>query len=329
MRVPALPTVSRPSGSRRACRGLTLVELMVSLVLGLVITLAIMTAYLSSSRAAQVADAVARMHDDATAVLALLRTQIRMAGNNPERPLRAAAAARNPVYAGPGVTKFAIRGCDGVFDNLAAAAKIDDLTCPSPGNAPDSLAITYEADPFNTAAIDGGAVPLDCAGFPLDALIAAINVYDPVSNIPAPANFQFYFSESRFYVATGSDGVPRLMCRGNGASSEPAIVAENVEDFQIAYGLLSPTAAPGSSAVAGYLPAAAMATQAELLALSEPDRWSKVASVRICLLLRSPAEVVHDADSAKYVDCSGALVAAPDLRLRRAFRATVAVRGRT
>ena len=327
MPLPPVPAVTRPRrGVRTRSLGISLIELMVSLTLGLLLMVSVVNAYVGSSRAAQVTEAQARMHDDANAALAVLKANIRMAGNNPERPMRAADAARNPVYTAPALTAFAIRGCDSGFANGRDAGRIDDLVCATNPGA-GALSVTYEADAFNTAGVDGAAVPLDCAGVPLAARTAAVTTYDPLTNAPNTENVQYYFNESRFYVETGNDGVPRLLCRGGGTGFTPGVLAENVEDFRLTYGVVSPSATSGL--VAGYVTAAGIASRPEFAPYPEPERWGKVAAVGICLLLRTAHPVVHDAASAKYVDCSGALVDAPDLRLRHAFRATVVIRGRT
>lgn len=311
---------------RRPARtaGVTLIELLVALVLGLLVSVAVINAYLGSSRAAHVADAQARMNDDAAAVLSLLSANIRMAGNNPERPFRAAASARNPVY-GSGGPAFALRGCDFAFANVASANRIDDLACPTTGGRGNSVAITYEADVFNTAA--GGAAPLDCVGAPLPAVSATVTVYDPVSEAADTVDVTYYWEESRFYLVRGGDGVSRLMCWGNGTGSQPGVLAENVEDLQFAFGLAPPAAT--SRNVAGYLPAGGIASHPALASLDERERWAKAVSVRVCILLRSSQPVVEDDASARYFDCAGALVAAPDRHLRRAYRTTIVVRGRT
>lgn len=313
--------------ARARCKGVTLIELMVSLVLGLVITISVINAYLGSSRAAQVADAQARMNDDAGAVLALLAAHVRMAGSNPERPLRPAEEARNPAYAAPGGTAFAIRSCDGGFGNASSAAKVDDLTCATTATGPDAVAVTYEADTFNTAGLEAAGIPKDCMGRPLPPVPATVTMYDPVSNVPGPVDIQYYVGESRFYVAFSADGVPRLLCRGNGIASQPGVIAENVEDLQFSFGV-APPAATAAGNIAGYLSASEMATNPALASMTEAQRWARVVSVRVCVLMRSGQSVVHDLDSARYFNCEGALVSAPDRRLRRTYRSTIVLRGR-
>ena len=72
------------------------------------------------------------------------------------------------------------------------------------------------------------------------------------------------------------------------------------------------------------------------LALLPDDqtRWSKVMTVRICVVARSELPIAPDAESAKYVSCPtngsslGTLLSPTDLRLRRAYSTTVVLRNR-
>jgi type IV pilus assembly protein PilW len=81
--------------------------------------------------------------------------------------------------------------------------------------------------------------------------------------------------------------------------------------------------------VAGYLSAYDIVNDANLSLLPIEQRWGKVLTVRICVLVRSENPVAPDANAAKYDDCQGNTnVTAPDLRLRRAYTTTVVLRNR-
>src|SRR3954470_16413607 len=66
--------------SERPRRGFTLVELMVSLVIGFAVVGALLSAYLASARTGGANDALVQMTEDATQALAVMRTQVAMAG---------------------------------------------------------------------------------------------------------------------------------------------------------------------------------------------------------------------------------------------------------
>ncbi|MDB5940516.1 MAG: pilW [Ramlibacter sp.] len=317
----------QPRSPRHRNRGLSLVELMVSLVIGLVIMIAVVSAYLGASGATRVAEAQARMNEDGQAVLTILAQQLRMAGNNPKQPdYDPATTARNPVY---DASTYIVRGCDGTFSDIKTAADIKALTCDAGGgSAPDSIALTYEADRYNTVPTTAG-VATDCLGQALTELSATPLVWDSTQVPPKsmPKAVTFTVAENRFYVGTTTAvPAPSLYCKGNGGPTPQSLV-ENVEDLQLFYGVAAPGAA--SLAVAGYLRANQFTTDAGLAALTDAERWSKAMTVRICVVVRSERPVASDLDSARYVKCDGTVeTAPPDLRLRRAYSTTVVLRNR-
>lgn len=91
----------------------------------------------------------------------------------------ALSSLRNPVYgttsltlAGTNTTsQLSMRGCDGTFTNInstnTTTTGIDALTCVAGGTntVPDSIAVSYEADRFNTIPTGGtSSLPTDCLG---------------------------------------------------------------------------------------------------------------------------------------------------------------------
>ncbi len=309
-------------------RGLSLIELLISMVIGLLLMISIVSTYLGASTAGRVADAQSRMNDDAQAALGVLAQQLRMAGDNPKQPNYTAAVPRNPVF-GPGT--FAIRGCDGSFSDVTTAANIGALTCAG-GGAPHAVAVSYEANRFNTVpTIPPASSPTDCLGQSLPQIdVAGMLVWNGAASVATAISYTV--ADNRFYVGTttvGSVDTPSLFCKGNGGAAQAMV--ENVEDLQLRYGVAAVATAPPLT-VAGYL----TATDVSALGLGTEDlRWGKVATVRVCVVVRSTNPIVADADSARYIPCfptaaqetSG--IAAPDLRMRRAYSTTVVLRNRT
>ena len=323
-------------------RGFSLLELMISLAIGLVIAGAAFTAYMGTAGASRMADAQGRMNEDAQAALTILTRQLRMAGNNPVQPSRvdnpqpALSSRHNPVYlpvptyAGYNqaattfaLSAFSVRGCDGQFSNLTSAGTLDELTCAA-GIGPGAIAVSYEADRFNTVPTDAG-LPSDCAGNALGLLTATLPV------MAGSVAVHYAVADNRFYIDS-SAGVPSLYCKGNGGNgaARPQALVENIEDMHFTYGVVSTATTASTATVAGYLSAAAIVTQADLAALpDDAARWAKVITIHICVLVRSEAAVVADAASAHYITGDGTLeTAAPDLRLRRAYSSTVLLRNR-
>ena len=311
----------------RPIQGLTLIELMVSITIGLVLMIAIASAYLGSSSAGRMAEAQARMNEDAQNALAILVQQIRVAGDNPKQPNYAAANPTNPAF---GTTTYIVRGCDGTFTNITSAASVAALTCNAGSNSlPDSIAISYEADRYNTVATSSG-LATDCLGNQLTPLTATVNVLSGTTTVPTAVTYTV--ADNRFYVASVGS-IPTLYCKGSG-NSTPQPIVENVEDLQLLYGTATAsTPAAGTRTIAGYLDANSVETETTLATLKpdSPHRWDLTMTIKICVLVRSELPVVSDAASAKYVPCFANPpdpVDAPDLRLRRAYYSTVVMRNR-
>ncbi len=331
-------TRHRLSPGPRCLKGFSLIELMISLTIGLIITVAVFSAYMGVAGASKMAEAQGRMNEDAQAALTILSQQLRMAGNNPDQANRfddadpTLSSRRNPVYLPEPtydeyallpptfeLSAFRIRGCDGPFSNITTATDLDRLTCAAGAStAPDSIALSYEADRFNTVPTAGG-LPTDCLGSALNPITATFPASTPAT---AVSSGPYYVADNRFYVGTVSS-IPSLYCKGNGGNSTPQPLVENIEDMQFLYGATNTTAM-----VAGYLRADAVISQADMAALpDDAARWVKVRTVRICVLVRSEAPVVSDVASAAYRDCNGTLETnPPDLRLRHAYSTTVVLR---
>ena len=321
-----------PSRRLRHVRGLTLIEMMVSLAIGLVIVVAVLYAYMGSATAARMTEAQGRMNEDAQAALAILSQHLRMAGNNLDQPNRVEATRRNPVYAPytqtttVTLTAYSVRGCDRNFGNTTGAAALDDLTCAGTSTLPDSIAVNYEADRFNTIPTAAGN-PTDCLGNTLPTWTE--NLTTIVGAATATTAVNYAVADNRFYVNTVG-GTPSLYCKGNGAPT-PQPLVENIEDLQFTYGTVPANATTSVANIAGYLSAGGVTSEPSLVAAYplEEDRWRQVKAVRICLVVRSENPIVSDLASARYRRCDGTMETnPPDLRLRRAYTKTVVLRNR-
>ena len=315
--------------------GFSLIELIISLAIGLIIVVAAMSAYLAASQSGKVAEAQARLNEDGQAALAILTQHIRMAGSNPDQAARAENSRKNPVYGtttfttSPGsfsLSNFIVRGCDGRFSNITSTTSLNSLTCAGSSTLPDSLAVNYEADRFNTVPTAAGA-PTDCLGNSLTTITA--NLPTLVGTATSTTAVTYTVADVRFYVGTSTViTTPSLYCKGNGGASTAQPLVENIEDLQFTFGTVSTATTSTTATAAGYLSAFEVVNEASLAALaSDAMRWEKVKTVRICVLARSEAFVAPDLASARYIQCDGTLqTSPPDLRLRHAFFTTVTLR---
>jgi type IV pilus assembly protein PilW len=345
-------TRHRRSSELRYLQGFSLIELMISLTLGLIIMVAVLSTYISSAAAARMAEAQGRMYEDGQAALSILTQQLQMAGYNPYQTGRLDTNVQNPVYTEPtsysesgavwtysgditpngfALSHYSIRGCDGAFSfsspatSLTGATSLDDLGCAN-DTGPDSIALSYEADRFNTVSTIG-LLPTDCLGYPLGEITASVPNFSGAAVAVAPINVSYFVAINRFYIDTS---LGSLSCQGNGSGSSSQALVENIEDMQITYGVENPVGQ--TRTVAGYLSANGLLSDSALdisnsTSFTAQERWRKVVTVRVCLVVRSEGPVVSDLASAQYFNCAGELVdSPPDLRLRRTFSSTVMLR---
>ena len=328
-----------PPSRVRYAKGFSLIELMISLTIGLIMMAVVFYAYFGSLTAGRIAEAQGRMNEDAQAALSLLTQQLRMAGNNPTQPDRTENSRRNPVYnlydAATFVnvpttvypSSFSIRGCDDSFNNITSATRLDALVCPTgTGYSPNSIAVSYEADIFNSVPTALKA-PTDCLG----SALASTQVTFPAENPPGP--YFYSVADNRFYIDVSTANIPSLYCKGNGEGGTAKPLVENIEDLQFSYGVVKASTVAGdleTASISGYLRANEIMTNTTLTALPDDSaRWAKVVAVRICVVARSEARVATDLISARYTKCDGNIEMSPlDLRLRHAYTTTVALRNR-
>ena len=301
--------MSRPA--RPWQTGVSLIELMVSITIGVVILGAILAVFSATSATAKQSETATRMSEDAAVAMNYMAGYIRMAGYSVPRVNASANTATvgtatltvtDSNFSGAGV-----RGCDIGFSN-AAATPTTSLTCKTLGTDTSAISVRFEGDTYNTS--PAGALPSDC----LNQSVAASTASDYNSDL-------YSLVETRFFVKTGSNsGVPELFCAGNGSSTfVPQPVMQYVESLALTYGV----ADDGSSRlVTSYL----TATGVDSLPGTVDQRWSRVVSVKICLVMRSEMRDQNTAGS--FINCAGTAVASTDQFLRRSFRSVVTLRNR-
>jgi len=154
------------------------------------------------------------------------------------------------------LSDYSFRGCDGTFSNITAATSLDALTCTTDNAKPDSIALSYEADRFNTVPNTASpTLPTDCLGYELNTITATFPEVPAAASIDESEQREieigvahsseydtadYYVADNRFYIATSS-ATPSLYCKGNGIGATAQPLVENIEDMQITYGVVSTT----------------------------------------------------------------------------------------
>jgi type IV pilus assembly protein PilW len=285
-----------PSNSVRMTRGVTLIELLVSIALGLSVVLVILTFYQSFSGGSKSSRSSQAMNENAESAFQLLAQQFRQADFNP-RQTRSATPVVNPLRivptAAPGMGVFA---CANGFSNGSGATPADNiqsLTCNGTGTSTITyaFAVQFEADAFSPGV--AGGTPTDCRGFAVAA--QSVNLATtPVTSV------NYFVVENRYVVANGG-----LTCTGNGGTStfgtpdQPLV--ENIESMNLSFGL-SQAGVTGTVFPAGYLdanaigPASGAGTGVDpaLAALTPIDRWNLVKIVRVCLVVKADKRTLFE-----------------------------------
>ncbi|MFM9923117.1 PilW family protein [Variovorax sp. H27-G14] len=314
----------------RPVRGFTLIELMISLAIGLLILAAGMAMYAGSSRGSLASQLETQMNEDAILALNLVQQQLKQAGYSRQVvPANGATVMNN--YAGP-----AVRGCDGGF--VDASLAFDRLTCTK-GAGSDAIAIRYEATVDNTMPTAGTTpLPTNCVGNAISPV--SDSQASPPPTVTAP---RYALADNR-YAITDAGTLPMLSCRGSekktagNAIGDSQPLLSNVESMQILYGVASRPSAELAAAydpmrhqIVKYLTATQLDAEPSTAVLPDltEDRWARVLSVRVCLVMRSDQPLKDaPAGGALYKDCSNVDQTGTGGYLRRSYVTTVLLRNR-
>ena len=177
----------------------------------------------------------------------------------------------------------------------------------------------YADIPFTGFKVDFSGVPINGVdggtGVP-DTLIVQ---YDGVigdsdcegANVTAAGNIiQNYFNVDTANAVLRCNGEVAATPSIPGAAPSGIVLADNVEDLQILYGIDT----VGDQSANQYV--------------ATPADWNQVVTARVCVLVRSDKTNIATVGN-NYRNCNGAMAAVPaDGRIRRAFTATFNLRNR-
>ena len=329
-------------------KGLTLVELMVSLAIGLIIALAAASAYLGARGSAVATENISKINETAKLTLDFIGREIQTSGFFPaEQPktifgpggdatyIATVAGEYTNIKAGAPVSyNQGLFGCDGAQFKTTAGAGKD--TCPSAvANEPDSIVLNYfTSDLFGTGAASNIGHMRDCNGSSIlndaDNHIGR-DVSQPARNTqvpPLPLFISNRIGLNPTNYTTGNNQIlstKSLACSGNGNTSGYQPIFEGIEDLVFRYGV---TAGNGTESPQRYY------TATEVSALPEVNQktgWQRVSAVQICIVVRSldNARLNEQGNATLYYEnCRGGTTnySAVQRTIFKRFERTVAVR---
>jgi type IV pilus assembly protein PilW len=242
-------------------RGVTLVELLVSLVLASLITLAAIALYTTGLSSYRTVDAGQELQDNGRFALEVIGQAVRQAGfqNYPEgHGLRWTNSAVFP----------SIRGYNNA--KVASITTVDNDGVNGNGgvNNSDTLALRFHGASLASDRTKADGSVIDCQGVAQTAPLQANDLSDVAISL--------------FWVKTDSDNEPSLQCISRGSptassftrNSQPLI--KGVETFQVMYGI--DTDATPNSVANKWVSAQDIGSGA--------DVWTKVTAVRVGFVLR-------------------------------------------
>lgn len=308
-------TVNRASHSKtqlsipapRRQRGLTLIELMISVTIGLVFIFGAVTFLVSGHQSFRAQNSGSRIQENARFALDILKEHVRMAGYNDTTSSLLDLPAL--IYRG---------ACD-TINGLTANPCSDDTT----KDQGDRLAMALRIPTGAT-----GVAAQDCMGSPLTALNQhVVNVFWVQQDSSGVSSLycRGYNPDTNTWYGTA-----------------PQPLVDGIEQMQVQYGLVdgnpSSTGNTPSSGTGGRVDRYLNATQLQTLDATNATRnyWGDVRSVRIALLVSAGAEQAAD-DGANTLDSAtqaasyqtftlldgAAYTPAGKPRIRRVFSTTI------
>lgn len=341
---------------RRAGRkhsGFSLVELMIAMTLGLVTIGAVGWVYLGTSQTYRTQDSLARLQEGARYAFEVIGNDVRMTGAH------ACFSASDANV----INGFDTRWYTNLFDMPLSAAD-DDGTSGADTELSDALRVvradvsreyivnSYTAPTFSLVANHDLAagelmVATNCNHIAMFQASAAGgsqvshgtagtpgNSTTDLGSASYPAGSRLYrVSASSYFVATNPAGEPALFrSRPTGASAALAAeeLVEGVEDFQVAFAVDS----DGDGEVDFFDPdgdgdpylTGDQVSASGALGGTPDERWQRVESVRVSLLMRTVENNVIP--SAQTLTYNGTALAPTDRRLRRVFTHVIRLRNR-
>lgn len=270
-------------------KGLTLIEMMISMALGMILILGLTSVYLSSQESARTRDAIGNMEANARIALSSLRQIIEHAGYP-------------SIYNVPLEKPFHTTE-DGAIDiNLKCRGGTEDLVRPdsiankySIDNASrDRIVVKYMADNPDDA---NAEITIDCSGSGTLAECSA-----------DPDNGMYNSMEAIVYNAiyiTTPPGRNVLQCAGS-RNTVPQPLAEDISAIQFLYGVNNGT----------------LTTYKTATAVETAKQWESVTSVQVAILVRSNDNILQTQESRTFV-LLNQNVSRNDKRLYRVYSTTI------
>ena len=267
--------------------GMSLIELMISMVVGLFLLAGVVTNFIGTKDNDRMRDAISEMDANAAQVFEVLRPAIAHAGYSGIDNIR----LEKPFYTESDGATAPNPACRGGTSNIAWSEAIDEHTQDFANR--DKISVISMADnPCNpgltSCASDADKNPAalvytDCTGGGADTSDTRVVSCstDPTRGIEDPTEAKIY-NTFTLLRNTSSDDDRVFSCQGSRGGTQP--IANNVEAIQYLYGVTD------NSGKTSYR---------EADDVEDADQWGMVTSVQVGLLMRSSQQYLLKAASTK------------------------------
>jgi type IV pilus assembly protein PilW len=287
-------------------RGLTLIELMVSLVIGLLLAIVASSSYLYSKQAYNAVSENSQLEENGRFALNLLTKNIQSAGYVAIPPNFTAVQKASDIK---------VSGCDFGMTAAQTASSQADFACrastPAGTSRSASINVFYETDPPGA-----GLAGVDCLG---NDAVAVVGTKFEV-------RAKFFISTSTVQTANGTTTMGQLSCAtdptgGTGAfASQPLIPGVH----QLGVNYLTPSA----TLQADGKPSKTAQKSNTAAQLELANEWNKVTGVELCVLTKSIQASGNDTGTL-VTDCFGNQFTPSASETYRRFTTIVSLRNRT
>lgn len=273
-------------------RGMTLIELMISITLGLVLSGAVASLYLATKQNEQKAESVSNMNENARLALQKIGRDLQMAGYYPSSTPNVIGANFRGIYKNNLIPGTPASLNNGLFGCNQGFIDPSTLTCTNDPKNSDGIVVSYfSEDNFGAGSRFG--LQKDCLGQDVYTGLTPYNQAQLALNMPVQI-VNMYSLVDQTVTLNGQPITTRaLACMGNGNPAGSYVeIASGIEDMQITYGV--------SANALDQTPIHFI----NATAITVPADWANVVAVKVCLLARS-LENSRQTSATSYIDCQG------------------------
>ncbi|MDM0115279.1 PilW family protein [Variovorax sp. J22R133] len=299
----------------RRQRGVTLIELLISIAIGLLLAAAASYLFLSTHRISQVLDAKSQQQETASIVLDIIGRDLKNAGFYPAGfPTTTASAKFQGAYSN--AVSAAVPAFDqGVFGCVGGIFNVTTGTCPTPdANEPDSLVINYFSS--DTFSVKGVGTRQDCLGQNVELAAFSGTTYNAARagagsagvgtvSLPLFISNAYGLGASYTYLQGGQSIQTRsFRCAGNGPNANPyQPLLPGISQLRFRYGVASATS---MEAPERFYTATEVSAMAAIDINGQPRTgWQRVSAVQVCVLAKTLDPSVRQTTTGSYIDCDG------------------------